>query len=77
MTGKELIIYILQNNLEDTEVLTDNGFTIFMNEQEAAAKFGVGVETVRSWYLMNMLPGIRMADSIFIVKNATDPMERK
>ena len=77
MTDKELIIYILQNNLEDTEVLTDNGFTIFMNEQEAAAKFGVGVETVRSWYLMNMLPGIRMADSIFIVKNTTNPMERK
>ena len=42
MTGKELILYILQNNLENTIVLEDCFFIGFMTEKEAAVKFEVG-----------------------------------
>ena len=41
MTGRDLIIYIMQNNLEDEVVLKDGFFVGFMDENEAAAKFGV------------------------------------
>ena len=49
MTGKELILYILQNNLENTVVMQDGMFIGFMTEEEAAVKFNVGVATIRGW----------------------------
>lgn len=73
MTGKELILYILQNNLENTVVL-DNGFFIgFMTEEEAAVKFNVGTETVRAWYHCKMLKGTKIGDSLYFRKDAADP----
>lgn len=49
MTGKELILYILQNNLEN-EVVIKNGLLIsVLSDEEAAIKFNVGIATVRAW----------------------------
>lgn len=73
MTGKELILYILQNNLENTIVLEDCFFVGFMTEGEAAVKFGVGVETVRAWYACKMLKGTKIGDSLYFRKDAADP----
>lgn len=74
MTGKELIIYILTNNLENEEVVNPDGIFIgFMGEKEAAAKFGVGVATVRAWYTCGYLKGFAVGDSIFFLSNAVDP----
>lgn len=73
MTGKELILYILQNNLEDTIVL-DNGFFVgFMTEEEAAVKFGVGTATIRAWYACKMLKGTQIGDSLYFRKDVADP----
>lgn len=49
MTGKELILYILQNNLENKVVLKDGLFVDFLNEERAAVKFGVGIATIKAW----------------------------
>lgn len=73
MTGKELILYILQNNLENTIVLQDGFFIGFMTEEEAAVKFGVGVATIRGWYYTNMLKGTRIGDSLYFLKDVADP----
>jgi hypothetical protein len=73
MTGKELIIYILQNNLEDTVVLNGCFFVGFMTDEEAAVKFGVGVATIRAWYQCRMLDGTKIGDSLYFRKDATDP----
>jgi hypothetical protein len=43
MTGRDLIVYILQNNLENEPVFKDGKFIGFMTEGEAAEKFDVGV----------------------------------
>ena len=43
MTGRELIIYILQNNLED-EIVIDTE-----NAEEVALHYGVGISTVKAW----------------------------
>ena len=73
MTGKELILYILQNNLEDTIVLKDGFFIGFMTEEEAAVKFGVGVATIKAWYYCKELPGTQIGDSLYFLKDVADP----
>lgn len=73
MTGKELILYILQNNLENVIVLQDGFFVGFMTEEEAAVKFNVGVETIRAWYYCEMLKGTRIGDSLYFLKDVADP----
>ena len=71
MTGKELIIYILQNELLDTPVFLAERFLDFMTAQEAAVKFDVGESTVRCCVQLNMLPSIQIGGKIFIPKDAT------
>jgi len=73
MTGKELILYILQNNLEDTVVLDGPIFIGFMTEEETAVKFGVGIETVRAWYHCKMAEGTKIGDSLYFRKDMADP----
>lgn len=73
MTGKELILYILQNNLENTIVLEDGFFVGFMTETEAAVKFDVGVEQIKAWYSCKMLKGTRIGDSLYFRKDIADP----
>jgi hypothetical protein len=73
VTGKELILYILQNNLENTVVLEDGFFVGFMTEEEAAARFGVGVATIRAWYHCKMLKGTQIGDSLYFLKDIADP----
>ena len=73
MTGKELILYILQNNLENTIVLDKCFFVGFMTEEEAAVKFEVGVGQIRAWYTCRMLDGTQIGDSLYFRKDVADP----
>lgn len=73
MTGKELILYILQHNLENTIVLENGIFTGFMTEEETAVKFNVGVATVRAWYHCKMMEGTQIGDSLYFRKDVADP----
>lgn len=73
MTGRDLILYILQNGLEDEPVFEDGIFLGFMNEMEAAIKFGVGTSTIRVWVDMKMLPAIKLGNMLYIPANAEKP----
>lgn len=73
ITGRDLILYILQNNLEDEPVFEDGMLLGFMNEMEAAVKFGVGVSTIRAWVYKELLPAIRIGEVLFIPANAEKP----
>lgn len=75
MLGRELIIYILQNGLEDEEVFKDGTFIGFMNDDQVAAKFNVGPATVRAWYELGMIKGFIFGDSVFYSANVKDPRE--
>lgn len=70
MTGKDLIIFILTNNLEDEELIVDGKFVGFMNEEEAAVKFEVGVSTVKMWHALGMIRGFKIGETLYIPKNA-------
>lgn len=70
MTGKDLIIYILANNLEDEPVFLDKEFLNLMTETEAAVKLKVGVATIRTWFDLGMIDGVKVGDGIYILPNA-------
>jgi hypothetical protein len=73
MTGRDLVLYILQNRLEDEPVFEDGIFLGFMNEMEAAVKFNVGTSTIRAWVYREMLPAIRIGSVLYIPANAEKP----
>ena len=66
MTGRELIIYILENNLEDEEILKDGVILGMMVEEDAAVKYNVGPATIKAWYEQGRLPGLKVGKTIFI-----------
>ena len=45
VTGRDLILYILSNNLEDEEVFKDGKLIGFLTAWEAAEKMNVGIAT--------------------------------
>lgn len=67
MTGRELIIYILENNLEDVEIPIST-FEITTIE-DAAKDFDVGINTIKSYCILGTLDRIQIQDSYFILKN--------
>ena len=73
MTGKELVLYILQNDLENEVVIKDGVFVWLMSEDEAAAKFDVGIATIRAWYVCGMISGTKIGDSLYFLRNISDP----
>ena len=66
MTGKELILYILQNNLEDRPVFQNGRFLDYLTVSEAAEKFDVGTATIRVWLELNTIEGVKIGDQVFI-----------
>lgn len=74
MTGKDLIVYILTNGLEDEQVIDENGVIIgFMTIEDAAVKYEVGVSTVRVWINDGLIKGIKLAENILIPKTEKRP----
>lgn len=73
MTGRDLIIYILKNNLEDKDIFKDGVFVGLMTVEEAAVKFGVGPATIMLWYVTDMLAGFKIGENVYFLKDAEDP----
>ena len=73
MTGRDLILYILENKLEDEPVVKDGVFMWFISEEQVAVKFEVGVATVRAWFISGKLDGIRIGDRLYFLANVCDP----
>ena len=51
MTGRELIVYILENNLENEDILNPNeklNTHIFIREDVAAAECNVGIASIKA-----------------------------
>ena len=73
MTGRDLIIYILQHNLENEEVLKDGIFLGFMTVEQAAARFNVGVETMMLWHEFGWIKGVKLGDTLYFLQDVEDP----
>lgn len=72
MTGKELAVYILENNLENMsiEYIFSN---LFMSVDEAAAKFKVGPSTISTWYSLMLINGFELSGGIYLLRDSVDP----
>jgi excisionase family DNA binding protein len=69
MTGRDLIIYILQNNLEDEPVFEDGKLLGFVTAGEVAEEMDVGVATVYVWIHQKRLDGVFIGGKIYIPAN--------
>lgn len=70
MTGRELILYILSNGLEDEEVFKDGKFIGFLTAGEAAEKMNVGIATIYVLVSQKKLDGVLIGDALFVPANA-------
>lgn len=66
MTGRDLIIYILQNNLENELVFKDGKFIGFMTVEETAARLNVGPATIKTYVNEGYLDSIKIGDTYLI-----------
>ena len=73
MLGRDLIMYILQNNLENEPVFNKGRLLGFMTVEEAAVKFEVGEATIWLWISMDMLKGIKIGNMLYIPVNSENP----
>lgn len=66
MTGRDLIVYILTNHLEDRPVFENGTFIGFITIEEAAQKMDVGVATIKALIQQEILPSISVGGFIYI-----------
>ena len=67
MTGRELIMYILENHLEDEPVFQNGTFVGYVSDVKFAEILGVGVATVRAWIMMGRINDTIMIDDAMFV----------
>lgn len=77
MTGRDLIIYILENNLEDEPVFKDGRLLGFKTINEVSVENGIGCETVKAWVQLDMIPHFNLITPILIPANYISPLEKK
>lgn len=70
MTGRDLIMYILSNGLENEPIVKDGKLIGFMTVDEAAAKMNVGNATILVWIFQNRLSHILIGDNFYIPTNS-------
>ena len=69
MTGRELILYILENNLENEPVVNDGRFIGFLTLSEVANRLDVGIHTINAWIALGRIPAITLHGKIYIPAN--------
>ena len=69
MTGRDLIIYILQNNLEDEEIIQDGNLLGFHPIEEYASNMYVGVETIKALIKLGKIKSVEIGGKILIPCN--------
>jgi len=74
MTGRELVIYILENGLEDQEIIDAQGNPAgMMTPEEAAEKFEVPIATITAWLGTGKLMSFFIGGTHYIPANAQNP----
>ena len=73
MTGRELIIFILDHHMEDCKIFENGSVIGFITAKEAAINFDVGVETIIAWIGEEKIIGVQIADQYLVSAFAEDP----
>ena len=75
MTGRELIVYILENHLEDKPVFEKGKFIGFMTVGDVAVKENVGLATVYAWTRHDLVNSVPVIEDIYIPVNYESPVK--
>lgn len=67
MTGREMIVHILMNKLEDEDIFKDGKLVGYITADEVAKEFDVGMETVKVWIDQGMIDGVIKLNSRFLI----------
>lgn len=70
ITGRDLIVLILENRLENEVIFT------LLTEEELAVRFEVGVATIKTWAMLGMIQGWNIGDSLYFLKDTPDPRRK-
>ena len=73
MTGRELIIYILQNGLEDKPIFENHKLIAHLTVEEFAVKHGVGMATVYAWIWEHKVEPLVIGTRYYIPLTAVPP----
>lgn len=76
MTGRDLIMYILENHLEDEEVYKNGRLLGFLTVEETALRFKVGPETVKTWINIGYIPSIKIGEELYISTNLVEMLSK-
>ena len=77
MTGKDLLCYIIDNNLLDEPVFNDGKFIGFLLVEEVAKRLDVGTASVRALVHLDKLEGINVNGKLYISITSIVKYERK
>lgn len=77
MTGRELILYILENGLENEPVFKNGQFIGFVTPTEVAINCNVGTATVHAWIHQGRIPSVGVLEGMYIPATYTPPMVLK
>lgn len=69
MTGKDLILYILKNDLENEPLLQDGRFMNCPTNVEYAKACNVGLATVNAMIGLGMINSIVIDGKVYILEN--------
>lgn len=72
MTGRDLIIYILEHNLEDKPVVGKNGIigSFLLTVDQAAMRLNVGNSTIRTLCGLGKLKSIVSGSALYIFEDS-------
>ena len=68
MTGRELIIFILENNFEDVEFTNVCDILGVMTVKQAALKWDTGEATIKTLFKLKKIRGWKNGENIYILK---------
>lgn len=78
MTGRDLIIYILENKLEDEPIIREDGTIVgFLTVGQAAVKANVGMATIYAWIEAGLLPYYMAGNMIFVRADFAPPVKQQ
>lgn len=78
MTGKDLIIYILENDLVYAEIFTNAPpSTIFITPEMAATRWECGVATVKAMMEMNKIKGVKIGNYYLVFAKQPNPFKNE
>lgn len=77
MTGRDLIIFILQNDMEDMVVFEHGKIPGLLTVLEAAAKWNTGQYSVYAAHKNNQIHGVWIGNELYIYDGQENPFETK